>query len=101
MKPPGQSPRTPPTGDPRHSELHVAGAGRKLDVRSDIFSFGAVLYEIVTGQRAFRGDTRASTIAAILRDAPTPLPFDAPTSPMISSGLSGVSARMRTAVISQ
>jgi eukaryotic-like serine/threonine-protein kinase len=45
--------------------------GRRIDARSDIFSFGALLYEMVTGQRAFRGDTRMSTIAAILRDEPT------------------------------
>ena len=43
-----------------------------MDPRSDIFSFGAVLYEMVTGQRAFRGDTAMSTISAILRDDPEP-----------------------------
>ena len=41
-----------------------------MDARSDIFSFGAVLYEMATGQRAFRGDTAMSTISAILRDEP-------------------------------
>ena len=46
--------------------------GRPLDPRSDIFSFGALLYEMVTGQRAFRGDTSMSTISAILRDDPAP-----------------------------
>jgi Tol biopolymer transport system component len=45
--------------------------GRDIDARSDIFSFGAVLYEMVTGQRAFRGETHVSTIAAVLRDEPT------------------------------
>src|SRR5258708_40294112 len=44
--------------------------GRKLDVRSDIFSFGAVLYEMVTGRRAFAGDSRMSTLSAILKDEP-------------------------------
>ena len=44
--------------------------GKPVDARSDIFSFGAVLYEMVTGQRAFRGDTTMSTISAILRDEP-------------------------------
>ncbi len=44
--------------------------GRKLDARSDIFSFGAMLYEMLTGQRAFHGDSRMSTLAAILREEP-------------------------------
>jgi serine/threonine protein kinase len=47
--------------------------GKPLDTRSDIFSFGAVLYEMVTGQKAFRGETRVSTISAILRDEPQPV----------------------------
>jgi Tol biopolymer transport system component/predicted Ser/Thr protein kinase len=47
--------------------------GKHIDTRSDIFSFGSVLYEMLTGQRAFRGDTRASTIASILREEPKPI----------------------------
>jgi len=47
--------------------------GLKLDGRSDIFSFGAVLYEMLTGRRAFRGETKVSTIAAILNREPEPL----------------------------
>ena len=47
--------------------------GKPVDPRSDIFSFGAVLYEMTTGQRAFRGDTAISTLSAILRDEPKPL----------------------------
>ena len=47
--------------------------GRLIDARSDVFSFGAVLYELVTGQRAFRGDSKVSTLAAILRDDPRPV----------------------------
>jgi serine/threonine protein kinase/WD40 repeat protein len=46
--------------------------GKRLDARSDVFSFGAVLYEMVTGHRAFRGDSSASTLAAILRSEPRP-----------------------------
>jgi formylglycine-generating enzyme required for sulfatase activity/dienelactone hydrolase len=44
--------------------------GEPLDARSDVFSFGAVLYELLTGQRAFRGDSPISTMSAILRDTP-------------------------------
>jgi signal transduction histidine kinase len=43
-----------------------------VDVRSDIFSFGSVLYEMVTGTKAFQSDSRMSTVAAILREDPTP-----------------------------
>ncbi len=46
--------------------------GKKVDARSDIFSFGTVLYEMVTGRQAFHGDSKASTLAAILKDNPTP-----------------------------
>jgi serine/threonine protein kinase len=47
--------------------------GRKADARSDIFSFGAVLYEMLTGQRAFPGDSGRSAAAQILSDDPRPL----------------------------
>jgi eukaryotic-like serine/threonine-protein kinase len=46
--------------------------GGELDERSDIFSFGSVLYEMVTGQKAFRGDSTLSTLNAIVRDNPKP-----------------------------
>ncbi len=48
-------------------------AGKKVDARSDIFSFGSLLYEMVTGRRAFRRDTPALTLAAILHMDPPPL----------------------------
>ncbi len=46
--------------------------GGRVDARSDIFSFGAMLYEMATGTRAFAGSTMADTIAAVLRAQPTP-----------------------------
>jgi predicted ATPase len=49
-----------------------AGGGRP-DIRSDQFSFGLVLYEIVTGKRAFRRSTAAETLVAILREQPEPI----------------------------
>jgi len=47
--------------------------GKRVDARSDIFTFGAVLYEMVTGRRAFHRDSQASTLAAILREQPQPV----------------------------
>jgi len=47
--------------------------GHKVDERSDIFSFGAVLYEMITGRRAFSGDSKLSTLASVLHTEPTPL----------------------------
>jgi Tol biopolymer transport system component len=44
--------------------------GLPADSRSDIFSFGAVLYEMLTGNRAFRGESAAETISAILKEDP-------------------------------
>jgi len=56
--------------------------GGTVDFRSDQFSFGAVLYEMVNGHPAFQGRGKAEIMAAILRDQPEPLPsatFLAPT----------------------
>jgi len=52
--------------------------GKKVDARSDIFSFGSLLYEMVTGQQAFRGDSKLSTLAAIINKEPAPLPAETP-----------------------
>ena len=47
--------------------------GKKVDARSDIFSFGAVLYEMVTGMRAFVGDSNLALLTAIMREEPKPI----------------------------
>jgi serine/threonine protein kinase len=47
--------------------------GKSADARSDLFSFGCVLYEMLTGKRAFTGESPASVIAAILEREPAPL----------------------------
>jgi hypothetical protein len=47
--------------------------GRPTDGRSDIFSFGSILYEMLSGRRAFSGDTAADTMSAILREDPVDL----------------------------
>jgi Tol biopolymer transport system component len=47
--------------------------GKAADHRSDIFSFGSILYEMLSGQRAFRGETPADTMSAILKEEPVEL----------------------------
>src|SRR5262249_14713085 len=55
--------------------------GRPVDARSDIFSLGLVLYEMLSGRRAFGGETPVSTIAAILYKEPRPLKELVPQTP--------------------
>jgi serine/threonine protein kinase/Flp pilus assembly protein TadD len=67
-------------GHPKTAEGSIIGTvaymspeqaqGQRIDQRSDIFSFGAVLYEMVTGQRAFQGGSGLATLTAVLRDDP-------------------------------
>lgn len=53
-------------------QLEAQATGQEIDARSDIFSFGLVLYEMLTGKRAFEGSSPASVIAAIMeRPAPS------------------------------
>jgi len=47
--------------------------GKAVDSRTDVFSFGLLLYEMLTGRRAFGGDSDAQALAAILRDTPAPI----------------------------
>jgi len=55
--------------------------GKPVDHRADLFAFGALLYEMLTGQRAFAGQSQASVIAAILTSDPRPVSQLIPTTP--------------------
>jgi serine/threonine protein kinase len=60
--------------------------GKPVDARSDIFAFGAILHEMVTGERAFAGDSAISTLTSILRDEVRPLrQFSANVPPVLES----------------
>jgi eukaryotic-like serine/threonine-protein kinase len=47
--------------------------GREVEARSDLFAFGVVLYELITGKRPFNGENQTSLIASILKESPTPV----------------------------
>src|SRR5262245_50331444 len=64
--------------------------GRRVDARSDIFSFGVVLYEMVTGRRPFGGDSRVSLMAAIVGSEPQTA---SAIQPLVPAGLDRLIAR--------
>jgi serine/threonine-protein kinase len=82
---------SPPTRDPVTDAGVVLGTyqymapeiieGLEADARVDIFSFGAVLYEMATGKRAFDGKTQASVLAAVLASEPKPISSTQPATP--------------------
>ena len=55
--------------------------GQEADARTDIFAFGALLYEMVTGQTAFQGKSRVSLIASIMEHEPQPIANHQPLAP--------------------
>jgi Tol biopolymer transport system component/predicted Ser/Thr protein kinase len=59
----------------------VEGKNDEIDARTDIFAFGAILYEMATGKKAFEGKTNASIIGAILKDNPPPISSLQPMTP--------------------
>src|SRR5262249_34261021 len=52
--------------------------GKPVDARSDIFSFGIILYETLSGRRPFTGESKISTLASILNQGPPPLNGEVP-----------------------
>jgi serine/threonine protein kinase len=67
--------------------------GKAVDHRSDIFSVGAILYEMLTGRRAFRGETEVDTITAVLREDPPEISLEQAHSPYHSSKSSVIAWR--------
>ena len=87
-----ERPAEPPAGDKTATALTAPGVvmgtagymspeqacGRPADHRSDIFALGAVLYEMLAGRRAFRGETFAETLDAVLKQEPPELSPETP-----------------------
>ena len=63
--------------------------GGAVDQRADLFAFGAILFEMVTGRRAFPGDSAASVITAIMRDTP---PAPSSLAPLLPGSLDRIVA---------
>ena len=86
---------TTPAGKPTQRPLTGAGMivgtmhymapeqleGKEVDARTDVFAIGCVLYEMITGQRAFEGTSQASIIASVLERQPAPVTSVQPLSP--------------------
>jgi len=82
---------TPPGSHPLTAQGSVVGTfqymspeqveGKEADARSDIFALGAVLYEMVTGKRAFEGKTATSAMAAVMEREPVPISSVQPMTP--------------------
>jgi serine/threonine protein kinase len=62
---------------------HEQAKGRAADKRSDVWAFGAVLYEMLTGRRAFEGEDLTDTIAAVMRAEPDWSALPSETTPVI------------------
>jgi predicted Ser/Thr protein kinase len=81
----------PTANDPLTAEGSIVGTlqymapeqleGKEVDARTDIFAFGAVVYEMATGKRAFQGDSQASVISAIMTSEPAPISSLQPMTP--------------------
>ncbi|HSE98298.1 MAG TPA: protein kinase [Blastocatellia bacterium] len=61
--------------------------GQRVDHRSDIFSFGVLMYEAITGQRPFKGSSYASVISSLLKEEPEPISEIRPETPYLLSRL--------------
>ncbi len=92
------SPR--PAGQPLTAQGTILGTfqymapeqidGEEADARTDIFAFGAVLFEMLTGRRAFSGKSQASLLGAILKEQPPPVSQVAPVAPPALDHVVGV-----------
>jgi serine/threonine protein kinase len=67
-------------GTPQYMAPEQIGGG-EVDARTDIFAFGCVLYELITGHRAFEGKSASSIMAAVLATTPTPIEQLVPLTP--------------------
>jgi eukaryotic-like serine/threonine-protein kinase len=83
---PNQTASGPVFGTPRYMSPEQA-QGLPLDHRSDLFSFGVMLYEMLAGRRPFDGSSVLELLTAVVREEPTPLPELCPAAPPALSEL--------------